>query len=120
MQAFPLELLHCPDPTSLRSLPTARPQYNGLYASITQKYYYLALTTQTRYLDVFQRWGQEPGPSGLSKSIPDPPACLHRLKKLPSKVLEDSDDDDLSTDGGSVFEAPLSYSLSRDSVASQL
>lgn len=43
-----------------------------------------------------------------------------RLKKLPSKVLEDSDDDDLSTDGGSVFEAPLSYSLSRDSVASQL
>lgn len=43
-----------------------------------------------------------------------------RLKKLPSKVLEDSDDDDLSTDGGSVFEAPLSYSLSRDSLASQL
>ncbi|XP_055986672.1 cingulin-like protein 1 [Sorex fumeus] len=44
-----------------------------------------------------------------------------RLKKLPSKVLEDSDDDDdLSTDGGSVFEAPLGYGLPRDSVASQL
>ncbi|XP_054974586.1 cingulin-like protein 1 isoform X3 [Sorex araneus] len=44
-----------------------------------------------------------------------------RLKKLPSKVLEDSDDDDdLSTDGGSVFEAPLGYGLPRDSAASQL
>lgn len=43
-----------------------------------------------------------------------------RLKKLPSKVLDDSDDDDLSTDGGSVFEAPLGYGLPRDGVASQL
>uniref|UniRef100_A0A8C9UMB5 Cingulin like 1 n=1 Tax=Spermophilus dauricus TaxID=99837 RepID=A0A8C9UMB5_SPEDA len=41
-----------------------------------------------------------------------------RLKKLPSKVLDDmDDDDDLSTDGGSLYEAPLSYSLPKDSTA---
>ncbi|XP_058397663.1 cingulin-like protein 1 isoform X2 [Diceros bicornis minor] len=39
-----------------------------------------------------------------------------RLKKLPSKVLDDvDDDDDLSTDGGSLYEAPLSYSFPKDS-----
>ncbi|XP_048189137.1 cingulin-like protein 1 [Perognathus longimembris pacificus] len=40
-----------------------------------------------------------------------------RLKKLPSKVLDDmdDDDDDLSTDGGSLYEAPLSYAFPRDS-----
>ncbi|KAM4829395.1 cingulin-like protein 1 [Thomomys bottae] len=40
-----------------------------------------------------------------------------RLKKLPSKVLDDMDDDedDLSTDGGSLYEAPLSYTFPRDS-----
>ncbi|XP_049761266.1 cingulin-like protein 1 isoform X1 [Elephas maximus indicus] len=41
-----------------------------------------------------------------------------RLKKFPSKVLDDmDDDDDLSTDGGSLFEAPLSYTFPKDSVA---
>uniref|UniRef100_A0A7N5J968 Cingulin like 1 n=1 Tax=Ailuropoda melanoleuca TaxID=9646 RepID=A0A7N5J968_AILME len=40
-----------------------------------------------------------------------------RLKKLPSKVLDDTDDDDLSTDGGSLHEAPLSYTFPRDSTA---
>ncbi|XP_014636245.1 PREDICTED: cingulin-like protein 1 isoform X3 [Ceratotherium simum simum] len=41
---------------------------------------------------------------------------LSRLKKLPSKVLDDvDDDDDLSTDGGSLYEAPLSYSFPKDS-----
>ncbi|XP_057344827.1 cingulin-like protein 1 isoform X2 [Manis pentadactyla] len=41
-----------------------------------------------------------------------------RLKKLPSKVLDDmDDDDDLSTDGGSLCEAPLSFTFSRDSTA---
>ncbi|XP_023568429.1 cingulin-like protein 1 [Octodon degus] len=39
-----------------------------------------------------------------------------RLKKLPSKVLDDEDDeDDLSTDGGSLYEAPLGFAFSRDS-----
>ncbi|XP_045386020.1 cingulin-like protein 1 [Lemur catta] len=39
-----------------------------------------------------------------------------RLKKLPSKVLDDmDDDDDLSTDGGSLYEAPLSYTFPKDS-----
>lgn len=40
-----------------------------------------------------------------------------RLKKLPSKVLDDvdDDDDDLSTDGGSLYEAPLSYTYPKDS-----
>ncbi|CAH6874969.1 Cgnl1 [Phodopus roborovskii] len=38
-----------------------------------------------------------------------------RLKTLPSKVLDDSDDDDLSSDGGSLYEAPLSYSFPKDS-----
>ncbi|XP_003462104.1 cingulin-like protein 1 [Cavia porcellus] len=39
-----------------------------------------------------------------------------RLKKLPSKVLDDvDDDDDLSTDGGSLCEAPLSFAFPRDS-----
>lgn len=37
-----------------------------------------------------------------------------RLKTLPSKVLDDSDDD-LSSDGGSLYEAPLSYSFPKDS-----
>nr|XP_051677894.1 cingulin-like protein 1 isoform X5 [Oryctolagus cuniculus] len=42
---------------------------------------------------------------------------LSRLKKLPSKVLDDvdDDDDDLSTDGGSLYEAPLSYTYPKDS-----
>lgn len=45
-----------------------------------------------------------------------------RLKKLPSKVLDDvDDDDDLSTDGGSLYEAPLSYTFPKDStVISQI
>uniref|UniRef100_A0A8C5NUS0 Cingulin-like 1 n=1 Tax=Jaculus jaculus TaxID=51337 RepID=A0A8C5NUS0_JACJA len=45
-----------------------------------------------------------------------------RLKKFPSKVLDDMDDDtDLSTDGGSLYEAPLSYSFAKDStVTSQV
>ncbi|XP_004855803.1 cingulin-like protein 1 isoform X1 [Heterocephalus glaber] len=45
-----------------------------------------------------------------------------RLKKLPSKVLDDmDDDDDLSTDGGSLYEAPLSFTFPRDSaVVSQI
>lgn len=45
-----------------------------------------------------------------------------RLKKLPSKVLDDvDDDDDLSTDGGSLYEAPLSYTYPKDStLASQI
>ncbi|XP_042543496.1 cingulin-like protein 1 isoform X1 [Dipodomys spectabilis] len=40
-----------------------------------------------------------------------------RMKKLPSKVLDDmdDDDDDLSADGGSLYEAPLSYAFPRDS-----
>ncbi|XP_058593590.1 cingulin-like protein 1 isoform X4 [Neofelis nebulosa] len=42
---------------------------------------------------------------------------LSRLKKLPSKVLDDTDDDDLSTDGGSLHEAPLSYTFPKDSTA---
>ncbi|XP_054421344.1 cingulin-like protein 1 isoform X2 [Pteronotus mesoamericanus] len=43
-----------------------------------------------------------------------------RQKKLPSKVLDDmDDDDDLSTDGGSLYEAPLSYTFPRDA-ASQI
>nr|XP_058912163.1 cingulin-like protein 1 isoform X2 [Kogia breviceps] len=43
-----------------------------------------------------------------------------RLKKLPSKVLDDvdgDDDDDLSTDGGSLYEAPLGYTFPKDSTA---
>uniref|UniRef100_A0A2K6GUI4 Cingulin like 1 n=1 Tax=Propithecus coquereli TaxID=379532 RepID=A0A2K6GUI4_PROCO len=41
-----------------------------------------------------------------------------RLKKLPSKVLDDmDDDDDLSTDRGSLYEAPLSYTFPKDSTA---
>uniref|UniRef100_A0A8C0VZ74 Myosin tail domain-containing protein n=1 Tax=Castor canadensis TaxID=51338 RepID=A0A8C0VZ74_CASCN len=45
-----------------------------------------------------------------------------RLKKLPSKVLDDDDDDDdLSTDGGSLYEAPLSYTFPKDNtIASQI
>ncbi|XP_040348743.1 cingulin-like protein 1 isoform X5 [Herpailurus yagouaroundi] len=42
---------------------------------------------------------------------------LSRLKKLPSKVLDDTDDDDLSTDGGSLHEAPLSHTFPKDSTA---
>ncbi|XP_059227988.1 cingulin-like protein 1 isoform X3 [Mustela nigripes] len=42
---------------------------------------------------------------------------LSRLKKLPSKVLDDTDDDDLSTDGGSLHEVPLSYTFPKDSTA---
>ncbi|XP_073922152.1 cingulin-like protein 1 isoform X7 [Castor canadensis] len=46
---------------------------------------------------------------------------LSRLKKLPSKVLDDDDDDDLSTDGGSLYEAPLSYTFPKDNtIASQI
>ncbi|XP_037689791.1 cingulin-like protein 1 isoform X3 [Choloepus didactylus] len=41
-----------------------------------------------------------------------------RHKKLPSKVLDDmDDDDDLSTEGGSLYEAPLSYTFPKDSAA---
>ncbi|XP_070278054.1 cingulin-like protein 1 isoform X1 [Myotis yumanensis] len=41
-----------------------------------------------------------------------------RLKKLPSKVLDDmDDDDDLSTDGGSLYEAPLSYTFPKDAIS---
>ncbi|XP_027956126.1 cingulin-like protein 1 isoform X1 [Eumetopias jubatus] len=40
-----------------------------------------------------------------------------RLKKLPSKVLDDTDDDDLSTDGGSLHEVPLSHIFPKDSAA---
>ncbi|XP_045142417.1 cingulin-like protein 1 isoform X2 [Echinops telfairi] len=41
-----------------------------------------------------------------------------RLKKFPSKVLDDmDDDDDLSTDGGSLYEAPLSYNFPKDCAA---
>lgn len=41
-----------------------------------------------------------------------------RLKKLPSKVLDDlDDDDDLSTDGGSLYEAPLSYAFPKDATS---
>lgn len=44
-----------------------------------------------------------------------------RLKTLPSKVLDDSDDDDLSSDGGSLYEAPLSYAFPKDSaITSQI
>ncbi|XP_035889894.1 cingulin-like protein 1 isoform X3 [Phyllostomus discolor] len=43
---------------------------------------------------------------------------LSRQKKLPSKVLDDmDDDDDLSTDGGSLYEAPLSYTFPRDATS---
>lgn len=41
-----------------------------------------------------------------------------RQKKLPSKVLDDmDDDDDLSTDGGSLYEAPLSYAFPKDATS---
>lgn len=41
-----------------------------------------------------------------------------RLKQLPSKVLDDvDDDDDLSTDGGSLYEAPLSYTFPKDATS---
>ncbi|XP_076984138.1 cingulin-like protein 1 isoform X2 [Tamandua tetradactyla] len=41
-----------------------------------------------------------------------------RLRKLPSKVLDDVDGDDgLSTDGGSLYEAPLSYTFPKDAAA---
>lgn len=45
-----------------------------------------------------------------------------RLKKLPSKVLDDSDDDDDDlSDGGSLYEAPLSYTFPKDStITSQI
>ncbi|KAM6201483.1 cingulin-like protein 1 [Rhynchocyon petersi] len=45
-----------------------------------------------------------------------------RLKKYPSKVLDDmDDDDDLSTDGGSLYEAPLNYTFPKDgTIASQI
>lgn len=45
------------------------------------------------------------------------PCYFGRLKKLPSKVLDDTDDDDLSTDGGSLHEVPLSHSFPKDSAA---
>ncbi|XP_051836681.1 cingulin-like protein 1 [Antechinus flavipes] len=42
-----------------------------------------------------------------------------RLKKMPSKVLDDfddddDDDDDFSTDGGSLYEAPMGYTFSKE------
>lgn len=41
-----------------------------------------------------------------------------RLKKLPSRVLDDTDDEDeLSTNGGSLYEAPLSYTIPKDAVS---
>lgn len=44
-----------------------------------------------------------------------------RLKTLSSKVLDDSDDDDLSSDAGSLYEAPLSYTFPKDStITSQI
>lgn len=43
-----------------------------------------------------------------------------RLKTLSSKVLDDSDDDDLSSDAGSLYEAPLSYTFPKDTIASQI
>lgn len=44
-----------------------------------------------------------------------------RLKTLSSKVLDDSDDDDLSSDSGSLYEAPLSYPFPKDStITSQI
>uniref|UniRef100_A0A8I6AMD9 Cingulin-like 1 n=1 Tax=Rattus norvegicus TaxID=10116 RepID=A0A8I6AMD9_RAT len=44
-----------------------------------------------------------------------------RLKTLSSKVLDDSDDDDLSSDAGSLYEAPLSYPFPKDStITSQI
>ncbi|XP_028627213.1 cingulin-like protein 1 isoform X2 [Grammomys surdaster] len=43
-----------------------------------------------------------------------------RLKTLSSKVLDDSDDDDLSSDAGSLYEAPLSYTFPKDTVTSQI
>lgn len=78
------------------------------------------------------QWGerQEPSPwlhlqirVGPSPPAPQPRAgthdrCPRRLKKLPSKVLDDmDDDDDLSTDGGSLYEAPLSYTFPKDATS---
>ncbi|XP_036136226.1 cingulin-like protein 1 [Molossus molossus] len=41
-----------------------------------------------------------------------------RLKQLPSKVLDDmDDDDDLSTEGGSLYEVPLSYTFPKDATS---
>lgn len=67
--------------------------------------------------------GQEPNVlSSISKSEASPSQdreisllCFRRLKTLSSKVLDDSDDDDLSSDSGSLYEAPLSYPFPKDS-----
>lgn len=48
-----------------------------------------------------------------------PPLCFRRLKTLSSKVLDDSDDD-LSSDAGSLYEAPLSYAFPKDTITSQI
>lgn len=77
-----------------------------------------------------QPWGggQEPNIlSSISKSETShsqgqgpSPLCFHRLKTLSSKVLDDSDDD-LSSDAGSLYEAPLSYAFPKDSaITSQI
>jgi hypothetical protein len=78
-----------------------------------------------------QQWGRGQEPNILSSiSISETrpsqgpgtsPLCFHRLKTLSSKVLDDSDDDDLSSDAGSLYEAPLSYAFPKDStIASQI
>ena len=73
--------------------------------------------------------GQEPSIlSSISKSETSPSqgqetslSCFCRLKTLSSKVLDDSDDDDLSSDAGSLYEAPLNYTFPKDSaITSQI
>lgn len=67
--------------------------------------------------------GTQPLPPSPDQGGPQPRAgthdrCPRRLKKLPSKVLDDmDDDDDLSTDGGSLYEAPLSYTFPKDATS---
>lgn len=58
------------------------------------------------------------GPHGPQPRAGTHDRCPRRLKKLPSKVLDDmDDDDDLSTDGGSLYEAPLSYTFPKDATS---
>lgn len=65
--------------------------------------------------------GEVRSPTSPSQGQEPSPLCFCRLKTLPSKVLDDSDDDDLSSDGGSLYEAPLSYSFPKDSpITSQI
>lgn len=80
----------------------------------------------TRFLPLNGVGRQEPEtlPSSPDQSGPPVqgqescPCCFSRLKKLPSKVLDDmDDDDDLSTDGGSLYEAPLSYTFPKDAIS---